>query len=160
VRLSMKVQPQDVTWPELERAWLLAESMPEIDAAWLFDHFYPINVPDRNGPCFEGWTALAYLAALTRRLRLGLIVSGVTYRHPAVLANMCATLDQASRGRLEIGLGAAWNEEEHAAYGIGFPAVGERMDRLDEACAVMHGLLTQETTTFDGAHYRLDQARC
>ncbi|MHA3703691.1 TIGR03560 family F420-dependent LLM class oxidoreductase [Jatrophihabitans sp. YIM 134969] len=160
MRLSVKLQPQDVTWSQLQEAWDVAESLPEIDAAWLFDHFYPINVPDHRGPCFEGWTALSFLAGRTSRVRLGLIVTGVTYRHPAVLANMCATIDQASAGRLEIGLGAAWNEEEHTAYGIAFPPVGVRMDMLGEACHVIDSLLTQETTTFDGEHYQLLDARC
>ena len=156
----MKLSPQYVSWADLERAWMTAEELPEIDAAWLFDHFYPINVDDHSGPCFEGWTALSFLAGRTQRLRLGLIVAGVTYRHPAVLANMCATIDQASGGRLEIGLGAAWNEEEHRAYGIEFPPVGRRMDMLDEACEVIDSLLTQPRTTFNGKHYVLQDARC
>lgn len=160
MRLSLKLQPQNLSWRELEEAWLLAEELPELDAAWLFDHFYPIGVEARSGPCFEGWTALAYLAGASRRLRLGLIVSSVTYRHPALLANMCATIDQASNGRLEIGLGAGWNEIEHSAYGLPFPPVGERMDMLEEACAVIHSLLTAPVTSFAGQHFRLDAARC
>ncbi len=160
MRLSVKLQPQDVSWADLERAWLAAEELPEVDAAYLFDHFYPINVEDRSGPCFEGWSALSFLAGRTERLRLGLVVTGVTYRHPAVLANMCATIDQASRGRLEIGLGASWNEEEHAAYGIEFPPVGVRMDKLDEALGVIDALLTQQLASFSGKHYTLSDARC
>lgn len=160
MRLSVKLQPQYVSWDDLERAWMVAEELPEVDAAWLFDHFYPINVDDHSGPCFEGWTALSYLAGRTERIRLGLIVTGVTYRHPAVLANMCATLDQASHGRLEIGMGAAWNEEEHAAYGIAFPPVGRRMDMLDEALEVMHLLLTEDVASFAGENYHLLDARC
>lgn len=139
---------------------MTAEDLPEVGAGYLFDHFYPINVDDRTGPCFEGWSALAFLAGRTERLRLGLIVGGVTYRHPAVLANMCATIDQASRGRLEIGLGAAWNEEEHAAYGLEFPSAGVRMDMLEEALHVMDQLLTSEVASFDGTHYKLTAARC
>lgn len=160
MRLSIKLQPQFVSWEDLERAWMVAEELPEVDAAWLFDHFYPINVGDLSGPCFEGWSALSFLAGRTERVRLGLIVTGVTYRHPAVLANMCATIDQASRGRLEIGMGAAWNEEEHVAYGIPFPTIGRRMDMLDEALEVMHLLLTNEVASFDGANYQLTEARC
>jgi F420-dependent oxidoreductase-like protein len=139
---------------------MTAEELPEVDAGYLFDHFYPINTDDRTGPCYEGWSALAFLAGRTERLRLGLIVAGVTYRHPTVLANMCATIDQASRGRLEIGLGAAWNEIEHAAYGLEFPRVGVRMDMLDEALHVLDQLLTQEVSTFKGTHYTLTEARC
>jgi len=160
MRLSVKLQPQNVTWSQLQAAWDVVESLPEIDAAWLFDHFYPINVDDFSGPCFEGWTALAFLAGQTERVRLGLIVTGVTYRHPAVLANMCATIDQASNGRLEIGLGAAWNAMEHRAYGISFPPVGIRMDMLGEACEVINSLLTRDRTTFAGTHYQLEDARC
>jgi F420-dependent oxidoreductase-like protein len=160
MRLSVKLQPQNVSWADLERAWMVAEDMPEVDAAWLFDHFYPINVGDDTGPCFEGWTALAYLAGRTQRIRFGLMVTGVTYRHPAVLANMCATIDQASGGRLEIGLGAAWNVDEHAAYGIGFPPVGTRMDMLEESLEVLDLLLTQRVSSFDGKHFTLVDARC
>lgn len=160
MRLSVKLQPQYVSWEDLERAWMVAEELPEVDGAWLFDHFYPINADDHTGPCFEGWSALSFLAGRTERIRLGLIVTGVTYRHPAVLANMCATIDQASRGRLEIGMGAAWNEEEHAAYGIAFPPIGKRMDMLDEALEVMHLLLTTEVASFAGDNYQLTDARC
>lgn len=160
MRISVKLQPQHCEWDTLQRMWMAAEETPEVDAAWLFDHFYPINGADVAGPCFEGWTALACLAARTERLRFGLIVSGVTYRHPAVLANMCATLDVATGGRLEIGLGAAWNEDEHRAYGIDFPPVGQRMDMLDEACEVIHLLLTQPVASFEGKEYRLVDARC
>jgi F420-dependent oxidoreductase-like protein len=156
----VKLQPQNVSWVELERAWMVAEELPEVDAAWLFDHFYPINVDNRDGPCFEGWSALSYLAGRTARIRLGLMVTGVTYRHPAVLANMAATIDQASRGRLEIGLGAAWNTEEHAAYGIDFPPVRTRMEMLDEALEVIHRLLTEDVASFEGRHYTLTDARC
>jgi F420-dependent oxidoreductase-like protein len=160
MRVSVKLQPQLASWQELRAMWLAAEATPEVDAAWLFDHFTPINGGDVAGPCFEGWTAVGYLAAQTERLRFGLIVSGVTYRHPAVLANMCATLDVASGGRLEIGLGAAWNEQEHAAYGIPFPPVGRRMDALEEALEVIDGLLTRPTTTFHGTWFHLEGARC
>lgn len=160
MRISVKLQPQQTSWEDLRAMWMAAEATPEVDAAWLFDHFYPINGADPSGPCFEGWTALAFLAAQTSRLRFGLIVSGVTYRHPAVLANMCATLDVASGGRLEIGLGAAWNADEHAAYGIDFPPVGQRMDMLEEACEVLHLLLTERTATFAGRCYQLTDAHC
>jgi len=160
MRISVKLQPQHTTWPVLREMWLTAEATPEVDAAWLFDHFYPINGADETGPCFEGWTALTYLAALTERLRFGLMVTGITYRHPAVLANVCATLDVASSGRLEIGLGAAWNAHEHAAYGIAFPSVGRRMDALEEACEVIHLLLTEPKSNFEGRYYQLTDAYC
>ena len=160
MKISFKTQPQDTEWAPLEEMWRAADERPELSGGWLFDHFYPIMTDDPSGPCFEGWTALAYLAGVTERLRLGLMVSGNTYRHPAVLANMCATIDVASGGRLDIGIGAAWNELEHEAYGIPFPSVGRRMDALDEACAVLDTLLRERESNFEGEHYRLTGAWC
>src|SRR5262249_41133884 len=95
-----------------------------------------------------------------RRLRLGTLVTGIHYRHPAVLANMAATVDIISSGRLELGIGAGWNEEESGAYGIALGTPRERSDRFEEACGVLVGLLTQEMTTFDGTYYQLKDARC
>jgi F420-dependent oxidoreductase-like protein len=137
--------------------WRAAEELG-LDWASAFDHFMPIH-SDPTGPCFEGMTLLAAMAAHTRRIRCGMIVVGVTYRHPAVLANMAATIDHVSGGRLEFGLGAAWFELEHDQYGIPFPPIGRRMDMLDEACHVVRSLWTQEETTFEGRHYQLRDAR-
>jgi F420-dependent oxidoreductase-like protein len=103
---------------------------------------------------------LAALAQATRRLRLGTLVTGIHYRHPAVLANMAATLDIVSGGRLELGIGAGWNEEESGAYGIELGSAAERSDRFEEACEVIVGLLTQQTTDFAGRYYQLTNARC
>ena len=103
---------------------------------------------------------LAALAGVTNRLRLGVMVTGNPYRHPAVLANMAASLDVISGGRLELGIGAGWNEEESAAYGIDLPPLRERFDRLEESCAVLDLLLTREVSSFEGAYYRLTDARC
>jgi F420-dependent oxidoreductase-like protein len=102
---------------------------------------------------------LAALAQATRRLRLGVLVTGIHYRHPAVLANMAATIDVISDGRLELGIGAGWNEEESGAYGIELGTRRERSDRFEEACQVLIGLLSQETTDFDGKYYQLKAAR-
>jgi F420-dependent oxidoreductase-like protein len=140
--------------------WLEAETIEALDTGWLFDHFYPIFPDASEGPCFEGWTALSYLAGRTERLRLGLLVTGNPYRHPAVLANMAATFDIFSGGRLELGLGAGWNEQESGAYGIELLPIGQRMDQFEEACEVIHLLLTQPAVTFEGHHYRLEDARC
>jgi len=107
----------------------------------------------------EGWITLTALAQATTRLRLGTLVTGIHYRHPAILANMATTLDIVSGGRLELGLGAGWNEEESGAYGIELGTPGERSDRFEEACEVIVGLLTQETTTFKGRYYQLSEAR-
>jgi F420-dependent oxidoreductase-like protein len=105
-------------------------------------------------------TLLAAMAAHTSRLRVGMIVLGVTYRHPAIVANMAATIDHVSGGRLEFGLGAAWFELEHDQYGIPFPPIGQRMDMLDEASRIVRSLWTQERTTFEGKHYQLRDALC
>jgi F420-dependent oxidoreductase-like protein len=107
----------------------------------------------------EGWTTLTALAQATTRLRMGTLVTGIHYRHPAILANMATTLDIVSGGRLELGIGAGWNEEESGAYGIDLGTPGQRSDRFEEACEVIVGLLTQETTTFKGRYYQLDEAR-
>lgn len=159
-RLSFKTKPQHTRWDDLLAMWLEAEQIEALDTGWLFDHFYPIFPDASEGPCFEGWTALAYLAGRTQRLRLGLLVTGNPYRHPAVLANMVATVDIASGGRVELGLGAGWNEAECNAYGIELLPIGRRMDQLEEACEVIDRLLTQEVSNFEGEHYKLTDARC
>jgi len=157
VRVSFKTRPQHTEWGALQDFWAEADRIELYSTGWTFDHFYPI-FSDQTGPCFEGWTMLSFLAATTSRIRLGVLVTGNTHRHPAVLANMAATLDVASGGRLEIGLGAGWSEEEHAAYGLPLPPWPERFDRLEEACAVIDGLLTEERVTFNGTYYQLTDA--
>lgn len=159
-RFSFKTIPQDTAWEPMRDVWIAADDIDLYSAGWNFDHFYPILQSDRTGPCFEGWTMLAALAGVTRRLRLGVMVTGNPYRHPAVLANMAASLDVISDGRLELGIGAGWNEEESQAYGIELPPLRERFDRLDEACAVLDLLLTRATASFAGRYYRLTDARC
>lgn len=159
MRVSFKTRPQHTEWTPMRDFWIEADRIEMYSAGWTFDHFYPI-FSDPTGPCFEGWTMLAYMAAVTKRIRLGVLVTGNTHRHPAVLANMAATVDVASGGRLELGLGAGWSEEEHTAYGIDLPPWPERFDRLEEACAVIDGLLTKERFDFDGVHHRLRNAMC
>jgi F420-dependent oxidoreductase-like protein len=127
------------------------------DAACVTDHFMP-NTRDRAGDVLECWSTLASLAAVTRRLRVGTIVSGNTYRHPAVVAKMAANIDIVSGGRLICGMGAGWQENEHRAYGIAFPAMRQRLEMLDEACEVLRSLWTRDRTTFTGRHYRLEDA--
>jgi F420-dependent oxidoreductase-like protein len=138
--------------------WKVADDIELFESGWTFDHFYPI-FSDSTGPCMEGWITLTALAQATTRLRMGALVTGIHYRHPAILANMATTLDIVSGGRLEIGIGAGWNEEESGAYGIELGTPGERSDRFEEACEVIVGLLTQETTTFSGTYYQLIDAR-
>ena len=138
--------------------WQAADDIDVFESGWTFDHFYPI-FSDPTGPCLEGWTTLTALAQATTRLRLGTLVTGIHYRHPAVLANMAAALDVISGGRLGLGIGAGWNEEESEAYGIELGSVKDRFDRFEEACQVLIGLLSQETTDFNGRFYQLTGAR-
>lgn len=159
MRYGIKTSPQHTTWSDMLAVWQAADDMDVFESAWNFDHFYPI-FSDSTGPCLEGWTMLAAMAQATRRLRIGVQVTGMPYRHPAVLANMAATVDIISDGRLDVGLGAGWNEEEAEAYGIDLPPLRERFDRFDEGVEAIVGLLTQETTTFDGQWVRLTDARC
>ncbi len=157
---AIKTAPQYTTWQDMLSVWQAADAMEVFHSAWNFDHFYPINVPDTSGPCMEAWTTLSALAQATNRIRIGCMVSGVVYRHPAVLANMMASLDIISDGRLEIGIGAGWSEEECDAYGIELGTLTERFDRFDEACEVLHGMLSQEQTTYAGKYFNLTSARC
>jgi F420-dependent oxidoreductase-like protein len=158
MRFAFKTANQNTTWADILAVWKEADDIELYESGWLFDHFYPI-VGDSSGPCLEGWMLLASLAQATRRLRMGTLVTGIHYRHPAVLANMAATVDIISEGRLELGIGAGWNEEESGAYGIELGGPAERSDRFEEACEVLIGLLSQETTDFDGKYYQLAGAR-
>src|SRR5580693_3939261 len=158
MRFAFKTSPQDTTWAQMLAVWQAADDIDVYESGWTFDHFYPIFT-DSDGPCLEGWTTLTALAQATKRLRLGTLVTGIHYRHPAVLANMAAALDVISNGRLELGIGAGWNEQESGAYGIELGTIKERFDRFEEACAVLTGLLSQETTDFDGKYYQLKGAR-
>jgi F420-dependent oxidoreductase-like protein len=154
-------------WPNPSQPWevtrdeALHAEATGWDGAWFADHFMP-NAPvgdeSNAGPTNECWAIVAGLAAAVPRLRLGTLVCGNTYRHPAVLAKQAATVDLISGGRLVLGLGAGWQENEHVAYGIPFHDVRTRMDMLEEACQVIKGLLTEERTTFTGKHYTLTDA--
>jgi F420-dependent oxidoreductase-like protein len=159
VRFGIKTAPQHTTYGDVLRVWREADEQPLLEHAWLFDHFMPI-VGDPTGPCLEGWSLLSALAAVTKRLRIGLMVTGNTYRHPAVLANIAATVDIISDGRLDFGIGAGWNELEHNAYGIPLYPVGERIRRLGEACQVIRLLWTEQAPSFEGKYYRLTEAYC
>ena len=158
MRFAFKTAPQNTSWEEMLPVWREADDIEVFESGWVFDHFYPI-VGDSAGPCLEGWMVLAALAQATRRLRLGVLVTGIHYRHPAVLANMASTLDVISAGRLELGIGAGWNEEESGAYGIELGSRRERSDRFEEACQVLIGLLSEESTDFEGTYYQLKAAR-
>lgn len=127
------------------------------DGIWYADHFMP-NLPDNSGPTNEVFTAMAALAVSVPRVRIGTLVLGNTYRHPAVTAKAAAGVDILSEGRLVLGLGSGWQENEHTAYGIEFSTIGGRLARLAEACDVITGLLNEERTTFAGKYYQLAEA--
>ena len=136
MRFGLDVAQHWLEWDEILRRVRFAEEAG-FDGAWVFDHFKPNyadpSTGERNGPCMEAWTLLAALAAATERIRLGALVTGVTYRHPSILATEAVTVDQVSRGRLELGIGAAWHEAEHRELGVAFPPRKERYERLEEA---------------------------
>ncbi len=153
-------------WPNLSQPW--ADVLELVrhaeatgwDGAYVADHFMGSGGefgPDTT-PNLEATGVLAGLAAATERVRLGTLVLGNTYRHPAVLANWATTVDHISAGRLLLGIGAGWQENEHEQYGIELPPPGERIERFEEACFVLKGLLREERTTFGGSHYRLTDA--
>ncbi len=159
LRFGIKTAQQFTTYEDILRVWTEADGIPSIEHAWAFDHFIPLG-PDPTGPQLEGWTLLGALAARTERVRLGLMVTGNIYRHPAVLANIATTVDIISRGRLDFGIGAGWNELECSMYGIELYSTGERIRRLGEACEVIKLLWTQTVANFDGKYYHLEDARC
>lgn len=132
------------------------------DGVWIADHFMPRGSGGEpvDGDYHECWTMLAALAALVPRLRVGSLVTSVTYRHPAVLANIVATLDRISDGRAVLGVGAGWQANEHASYGLRLGPVKERLDRLEEACEILVGLLRQPRTTFEGRYFQVRDAPC
>jgi F420-dependent oxidoreductase-like protein len=150
-------------WPAPTQPWeevlFLARHVESTgwDGIWFADHFMP-NAENTDVPWSEAWTTLAALAAVVPRVRLGPLVTGNTYRHPAVLAKMAATVDHISGGRVVLGLGAGWQENEHRAYGITFDSLGGRMRRFDEACRVIKALFSNDESSFQGDYYQLRDA--
>lgn len=129
------------------------------DSVWVMDHYYQImSVGPRTDPMLEAYTLLGAIAARTHRASLGTMVTGVTYRNPAFLAKAVTTLDIVSGGRAILGIGAAWNEDEHAGYGYRFPPVAERMERLEEALQICRAMFNEQAPSFAGRHYRIDEA--
>jgi F420-dependent oxidoreductase-like protein len=159
VRWGFKTEPPRAPYADLVRIWQEADEIPLFDDLWAFDHFIPLRA-DPSEPCLEGWTTLTALATHTRRARVGLLVAGNTYRHPAVLAKMGAALDVITDGRLEMGIGAGWHEGEHQMYGIPFGTVAGRIRAMGEACEVIKRLWTDELASFEGRFYVLTDARC
>jgi F420-dependent oxidoreductase-like protein len=156
MKVGIDVSQHQLEWPELRDRVVWADQAG-FESAWVFDHFTTLY-GDRKGPCLEAWTLLAALSAVTTQIRLGALVTGVTYRHPSLLAAEIVTVDRVSDGRVNVGLGAAWHEEEHQRLGFDFPPTAERIERLDEAVQIVKGLLTTDDFDFDGRHYRLQRA--
>ena len=150
-------------WPQPAQSYETVKQLAEHveqsgwDGIWLADHFMP-NAQDTSTPWPEAWTTLAALAAVIPRIRMGTLVTGNTYRHPAVLAKMAATVDHISDGRVVLGLGSGWQENEHIKYGIPFYTVKERLQRLDEACQIIKALFSEDSVNFDGQFYQLQDA--
>jgi len=144
------------TWSGVLDLWRHLEATGW-DIACVTDHFMP-NTKEREGAMLESWSTLAALAPLVPRMRIGTIVLGNTYRHPALVAKMAAQVDIISGGRLLLGLGAGWQQNEHEAYGIPFYTLRERLERLDEACHVIKSLWTERRSSFEGRYYRLSDA--
>jgi F420-dependent oxidoreductase-like protein len=157
MRYAVSTSPQRTTWDWILEVWQRADDLTVFESGWTFDHLYPL-FGDSTEDCLEGWITLTALLQETRRLRGGVLVTGMVYRHPSVLANMASTLDITSRGRLEVGIGAGWNEEECGDHGIELGSMKERFDRFEEGLEVLHRLFTQDRTTFQGAYYSLSNA--
>ncbi len=157
--VGVSLRPQYTDWPAMREAALLVD---ELGFDWLLtsDHLVASrdHQPDPDGPIFEAWQLVAAWAAITRRVRVGVMVSGVMLRHPALLAKMAVTLDHISEGRAMCGLGAGWFRQEAEMYGMPWPSTSERLTRLDEAAHIVRTLLDERTSTYRGRHYRLTDA--
>lgn len=157
MRFGLDLAQQRMPWDELVSRVQFAEELG-FDGAWGFDHFQPMY-GEGPGETFEGMTTLAALAGVTSRIRLGLLVAGVTYRHPSVFAAQAATIDHASHGRLELSLGAAWFDKEHHELGIPFPSTSTRFDLLEDALEIVLRLFTGDVVSYEGRVVSLREAR-
>lgn len=156
--MQLSIWPSAVhPWPVIRDLAQRAESLG-YHGVWIMDHFME-NTDEGGGHVLEGFSVLAALAAAVPRVRLGSLVAGNLYRHPAVLANQAATIDHISEGRFVLGVGAGWQENEHAQYGIHLPAAGPRLHQFEEACRVVRALRDEDVATFDGRYYQLRGAR-
>ena len=156
MRISVKFDVK-FDYPVLEELWRTADRLG-FSAVWVYDHFY--GPSEHTDPVYEGWTTLAAMAVVTKRARVGCLVPSVTYRNPAIVANMAVTVDHISGGRLDFGIGAGWHEAEHSGYGIEFPSPAVRVAMVDEALTVIRRLWTEESVTFHGQFYDLEDALC
>jgi F420-dependent oxidoreductase-like protein len=156
IRFGVQAAPQQISWEELKEVWREVEELG-FDTLWVNDHLLA-SVGPSDAPNLEGWTMLGAMAALTSRIRIGALVTANTFRHPAVLAKMATTVDHISGGRLILGMGSAWFESEHRAYGIPFYTVGRRARQLEEAVQVIRKLWTESEASFNGKYYQLANA--
>lgn len=156
LRFGVLTYPEHVTYHEIVETWHEVDAAG-FDSAFVFDHFIPFT-GSPTGPCLESWTLLSALATQTKQVGVGVLVTGNTYRHPALLAKMAVTVDHVSNGRLILGLGAGWHEQEHRMYGVPFPSTGERARRLREAVTMVKQLFTMDKSTFSGKYYHLKDA--
>jgi alkanesulfonate monooxygenase SsuD/methylene tetrahydromethanopterin reductase-like flavin-dependent oxidoreductase (luciferase family) len=156
MRFGLDVAQQRMSWDELVRRARLAEELG-FDGVWGFDHFQPMY-GEGPGETFEGMTTLAALSGMTSSVRLGLLVTGATYRHPSVLAAQAVTIDHASHGRLELALGAAWFEKEHRELGIPFPPTAGRFDLLEDTLEIVTRLFTGDVISYEGKTVSLHEA--
>src|SRR5438876_4418341 len=155
LRLGLKASGQWISIDELRACWKIADE-GGFDHVWDFDHLASIGPNGPSGPVYEGWALQAAMAEATKRARIGCMVTGNTYRHPVVLAKLAMTVDHLSGGRLEFGIGAAWNEIEHEMYG--FDGLDHRVGRLSESLQIIKSLFTQERTNFEGRYYHFKDA--
>lgn len=156
VRFGIQIGQQFASFPEIVRLWQRAELLG-YDSAWTYDHFVAVMM-DPYDPTLEAWTCLAALAMATSRIRIGVLVTGNTYRHPAILAKMATTVDVISGGRLYFGIGSGWYEPEHRMLGLALGSPRQRCERLDEALTLIRSLWTQRDATFHGKYYQLEGA--
>ncbi|MFZ0323209.1 MAG: TIGR03560 family F420-dependent LLM class oxidoreductase [Actinomycetes bacterium] len=156
LKFGVSLWPQGATWSELRDTSVRVDTLG-YDSLWSYDHFLGLG-DDPSVPVLDGWSCVAALGPMTSHSTLGILVTGVTHRNPALLAKMAATLDHLSDGRAVLGLGAAWHQDEHRAYGLTFPPDGQRLALLDEACTVIRSLFDQDTTTFHGEFCHVEDA--
>lgn len=159
MQFGSQVHTNSTNWDQVQDVVRILDDGPW-ESVFVPDHYVPpLDFMPEDGDCLEGWSLLTGIAAITRNLRLGVLVTGNTYRNPALLAKMAATVDQISAGRLELGIGAAWHAREHEAYGWDFPPIKERADRLQEACKLIRALFTADgPVDHDGRFYTLVRA--
>ena len=157
VRFGVQTGQQEATWPELRETWLELEDLG-FDDLWVYDHYLPTGTSHQDGPVTDAWTLLAALSQVVKKPRLGTLVTSATFRHPAALAKIATTVDHTSDGRVTLGLGAGWHLPEHTAYGIPFPGIRGRINRLEETARIIKLLWTQERANFQGRYFQLTDA--